>query len=108
MSDKNFYQDLTKPYQKQMLQALKEFVAINSVYDESTVSEENPFGQGVSNALKYIANLAKNDGFIVHNYDNKIVEILTNNEEKNISILAHADVVPVGTGWPQDPFTVLE
>ena len=108
MSDKNFYQDLTKPYQKQMLQALKEFVAIDSVYDENTVSEENPFGQGVSNALKYIANLAKNDGFIVHNYDNKIVEILTNNEEKNISILAHADVVPVGTGWPQDPFTVLE
>ncbi len=108
MSDKNFYQDLTKPYQKQMLQALKEFVAIDSVYDESTVSEENPFGQGVTNALKYIANLAKNDGFIVHNYDNKIVEILTNNEEKNISILAHADVVPVGTGWPQDPFTVLE
>ena len=108
MSDKNFYQDLTKPYQKQMLQALKEFVAIDSVYDESTVSEENPYGQGVSNALKYIANLAKNDGFIVHNYDNKIVEILTNNEEKNISILAHADVVPTGTGWPQDPFTVLE
>ena len=108
MSNKNFYQDLTKPYQKQMLQSLREFVAIDSVYDESTVSEDNPFGQGVSNALKYIANLAKNDGFIVNNYDNKIVEILTNNEEKNISILAHADVVPVGTGWPQDPFTVLE
>ena len=108
MENKNFYQELTKPYQKEMLQSLKEFVAIDSVYDESTVSEENPFGQGVSNALKYIENLARKDGFIVNNYDNKIVEILTNEEEKNISILAHADVVPVGTGWPQDPFTVLE
>ena len=108
MSNKDFYQELTKPYQKDLLQSLKEFVAIDSVYDENTVSEENPFGQGVTNALKYIENLARKDGFIVNNYDNKIVEILTNNEEKNISILAHADVVPVGTGWPQDPFTVLE
>ena len=108
MSNKDFYQELTKPYQKDLLQSLKEFVAIDSVYDEKTVSEENPFGQGVTNALKYIENLARKDGFIVNNYDNKIVEILTNNEEKNISILAHADVVPVGTGWPQDPFTVLE
>lgn len=91
-----------------MLKALKEFVAIDSVYDESTVDKENPFGKGVTAALKYIENLARNDGFIVTNYDNKIVEILTNNEEKNIAILAHADVVPVGTGWPQDPFTVLE
>ena len=108
MSNKNFYQELTKPYQKEMLKSLKEFVSIDSVYDESTVSKENPFDQGVSNALKYIENLARKDGFIVNNYDNKIVEILTNEEEKNIAILAHADVVPVGTGWPQDPFTVLE
>ena len=108
MSDKYFYQDLTTPYQQQLLQSLKEFVAIDSVYDEKTVDAENPFGKGVSNALKYIENLARKDGFIVNNYDNKIVEILTNNEEKNISILAHADVVPVGTGWPQDPFTVFK
>ncbi|MCQ2800765.1 MAG: Sapep family Mn(2+)-dependent dipeptidase [Bacilli bacterium] len=108
MSKNNFYQELTKPYQAQMLKALKEFVAIDSVYDESTVDKENPFGKGVTAALKYIENLARNDGFIVTNYDNKIIEILTNYEEKNIAILAHADVVPVGTGWPQDPFTVLE
>ena len=108
MSNKDFYQELVKPYQGQLMQSLKEFVAIDSVYDESTVDEQNPFGKGVSKALQYIENLARKDGFIVTNYDNKIVEILTNNENKNIAILAHADVVPVGTGWPQDPFTVVE
>ena len=108
MPNKDFYQELVKPYQAQLMQSLKEFVAIDSVYDESTVDAQNPFGKGVSKALQYIENLARKDGFIVTNYDNKIVEILTNNEEKNIAILAHADVVPVGTGWPQDPFTVLE
>ena len=103
-----YYQNLTKPYKEEMLKSLKEFVAIDSVYDESTRDKENPFGKGVSKALKYIENLARKDGFIVNNYDNMVVEILTNELEPNITIMAHADVVPVGTGWPQDPFTVLE
>ena len=108
MKKELYYQELTKPYQEELLKSLKEFVAIDSVYDEDSRDEDNPFGKGVSSALKYIANLAKKDGFIVHNYDNMVVEILTNKLEPNITIMAHADVVPTGTGWPQDPFTVLE
>ena len=103
-----FYQELTKPYQNELMKSLKEFIAIDSVYDESTVNQENPFGKGVSEALKYMENLAKKDGFIVNNYDNMVVEILTNELEPNVTIMAHADVVPVGTGWPQDPFTLTE
>ena len=108
MNKNTFYQDLTKPYKDKMLKALKELVAIDSVYSDETRSEEDPFGKGVSKALQYVADLAKKDGFIVNNYDNMVVEILTNELEPNITIMAHADVVPVGTGWPQDPFTVLE
>ena len=104
----DFYQQLVKPYREEMMKALKEFIAIDSVYDEESRDEENPFGKGVSKALQYIANLAKKDGFIVNNYDNMVVEILTNELEPNITIMAHADVVPVGTGWPQDPFTLTE
>ena len=108
MSKANFYQDLVKPYQEEMMKSLKELVAIDSTYDEETKDEKNPFGKGVSKALQYVANLAKKDGFIVNNYDNMVVEILTNDLEPNITIMAHADIVPVGTGWPQDPFTILE
>ena len=108
MKKNSFYQDLTKPYTDEMMKSLKEFIAIDSVYDESTVDKENPFGKGVSNALQYIEKLAKKDGFIVKNYDNMVVEILTNELEPNVTIMAHADVVPTGTGWPQDPFTLKE
>ena len=108
MAKSNFYQDLVKPYQKEMMKSLKELVAIDSTYDEKTRDKENPFGKGVSKALQYIENMAKKDGFIVHNYDNYVVEILTNELEPNITIMAHTDIVPVGTGWPQDPFTILE
>lgn len=108
MEKTKFYQDLVKPYQEEMMKSLKEFIAIDSVYDEETRSEMDPFGKGVSKALQYIENLAKKDGFIVKNYDNMVVEILTNDLEPNVTIMAHADVVPTGTGWPQDPFELTE
>ena len=108
MAKDNFYQNLVRPYREEMLKSLKELIAIDSTYDESTRDAQNPFGKGVSKALQYVAALAKRDGFIVNNYDNYIVEILTNELEPNITIMAHADIVPVGTGWPQDPFTMVE
>ena len=108
MEKTKFYQELVKPYQEEMMKSLKEFIAIDSVYDEESKDEANPFGKGVSKALQYIENLAKKDGFIVHNYDNMVVEILTNELEPNVTIMAHADVVPTGTGWPQDPFELTE
>ena len=108
MAKDNFYQNLVKPYQEEMMKSLKELIAIDSTYDESTVDKDNPFGKGVTKALNYVAEMAKKDGFIVKNYDNKIVEILTNELEENITIMAHTDIVPVGTGWPQDPFTMIE
>ena len=101
------YDTITLNTHEDLLENLNKFVAINSVYDEETVSKENPFGKGVSEALDFIATLAKKDGFKVTNYANKMVEILCG-EGKNITILAHADVVPAGTGWNQDPFKMVD
>ena len=108
MKKKTYYDKLTQKYQKDLLKSLSEFVAIDSVHDESTVSEKDPFGVGVSNALKYIEDLARNDGFEVTNYDNMVVEILFGEGKKNLTIMAHADVVPAGTGWQDPPFKMVE
>ena len=105
---KTYYDKITKKYRKDLMNSLKEFVAINSAYDESSVSKENPFGIGVSHALQYIASLAHKDGFTVNNYDNMVVEILYGKGSKNLTIMAHADVVPAGTGWDFEPFTMTE
>lgn len=102
------YDQITKKYEKDAMKTLKEFVAINSVLDESSADKANPFGKGVSKALNYFAEVAKKDGFIVNNYDNMVIEILVGNGDKNITIMAHADVVPAGNGWSQDPFEVVE
>ena len=105
---KTQYDKLTAKYQKPLLKSLEEFVAIDSSLDESTTNETNPFGAGVSDALNYITNLARKDGFEVTNYDNKVVEILYGRGEKNLTIMAHADVVPAGDGWSDDPFKMIE
>ena len=101
------YDTITLNTHEELLENLGKFVAINSVYDESTVSKEDPFGKGVSKALDFITKLAKKDGFKVTNYDNKVVEILSG-EGKNITMMAHADVVPAGTGWDQNPFEMVD
>lgn len=108
MQNQSNYSKICAPYQDALMNSLKEFIAINSVYDPSTVSDVNPFGEGVSKALDYIARLAKRDGFEVINHANKVVEILVGSGEKNITIMAHADVVPAGTGWEHDPFTLVD
>lgn len=106
---KTYYDKITKKYQKELLSTLGEFISINSVYDGETANEENPFGVGVSKALNFIAEVAKKDGFEVTNYSNKVVEILYGEGDKNLTIMAHADVVPAGkTGWDQDPFEMVE
>ena len=109
MNKNSIYSKLSEKYQNELITNLKKFVNINAVYDESTRDKKNPFGVGVTNALNFITDLARKDGFEVTNYNNMIVEILAGKGDKNITILAHADVVPAGdTGWNQDPFALKE
>lgn len=103
----SIYAFLCKDYENDMIAKLKDFIAIDSTFDENTVDENNPFGKGVTKALEFIANLAREDGFKVTNYDNKVVEIICGEGEKNLTIMAHADVVPAGEGWKHDPFNMV-
>ena len=59
------YKNLLKPYLTQMDIALRKFVSINSVYDETTTTKEMPFGKGVDEALKFIGSLGEQYGFKV-------------------------------------------
>ncbi len=87
-----------------LLKTLKEWINIPSVYDESTISKGKPFGNGVANALSYIAQKAQQDGFNVDTCDGYATEISFGTGEDLVMILGHCDVVPVGTGWELDPY----
>lgn len=105
---KTEYELLTAPYKDLCIENIKKFCAINSERDPSTIDAENPCGKGVTKALKWFEELAKKDGFEVTNYGNKIVEANIGSGEKNLTIMAHADVVPAGSGWAHDPYEVHE
>jgi succinyl-diaminopimelate desuccinylase len=89
--------------EKEAFEALKGFVSINSIYDEKTKTQENPFGLGVRRGLDYIAELGKKMGFNVDFCDHYATE-LSFGEGPLIDIYAHADVVPVSKNWTTDPF----
>ena len=97
------FKKLVKPYQNVSIKNLQKWIQIDSVYDESTKTEEKPFGQGVYNALDFIATLAESEGFNVDRCDNYCTEI-SFGEGDLIAIYAHADVVPVSGKWDYEPF----
>lgn len=93
----------SKAYYSDALKSLKDFISINSIYDEKTVTSQTPFGFGVRKALDYIGNLATKMGFKVDYCDHYCTEI-SYGEGDCLDIYAHADVVPVSKDWKHDPF----
>ncbi len=67
-----------------------------------------PFGQAPADALAQMAVIAEADGFNVKNHENYILECNFNDNETALGIIAHLDVVPEGSGWSSDPFTLTE
>ena len=55
------YKKICKKYEKDVVENLRKWIRIPSVYDETTVSKDKPFGEDVHNALDFIAK--KNDGY---------------------------------------------
>src|SRR5690606_7028300 len=53
-----------------LIRDLQGLVRIRSVYDETTVGEDTPFGEGPKNALDYMLEKGKENGFQVKNVDN--------------------------------------
>lgn len=101
------YQHLISGIKNELLADLSEWVQINSVHDDTTASVTTPFGLGVSKALSWMANKARQDGFEVVEYDGYVVEITYGDLPETVMILGHADVVPEGDGWTDDPFSGL-
>ena len=101
------YREMVEPYKEVALKTLKELVAIDSVLDPKTQSEDKPFGEGVDKALDYVAKLGEKLGFKVNRCDNYVTELTYGEGDKIFDIYGHCDVVPVQKEkWVHDPFKV--
>ncbi|HBO2457273.1 TPA: dipeptidase PepV, partial [Pseudomonas aeruginosa] len=91
-------------YENQMIDDLKGLLSIESVRDDSKASEDAPVGPGPRQALDYMYELSKRDGFSTHDVDHIAGRIEAGQGEDVLGILCHVDVVPAGDGWDSDPF----
>ena len=65
-----------------------------------------PFGKGPAEALALAERMIADAGFTAVNHENYVVTGDMNGKETKLSILAHLDIVPVGTGWTRPPLTL--
>jgi len=107
LMERNIAMNWIKEVEKQKEQLIldtQKFLQFKSVLDESTKGPDAPFGAGIQEALHYLLEKGKKDGFNVRNLDGYAAHIEMGEGEEIVGILCHIDVVPEGDGWSSDPF----
>ena len=99
----NFY-ELVLSRKDEIIEKTKELLRIPSVLDKFDPKSETPFGVEINNALHYMIDLAKEDGFITKNINNYAAHIEYGSGKEIFGVLCHLDVVPTGEGWTNPPF----
>ena len=93
--------------EKAIFHDIARVVAINSV--EGQPQPGMPFGEGPTRALNEGLAIARELGLDTVNCENYIgYAQLGEGDGKYLATITHLDVVPVGDGWTQDPFTMWE
>ena len=108
------YLERLDTYRDDMLKTLGEIVSKPSVKADPVKTADGkvyPFGQGVQEALECMLKIGRDEGFEVYNDENYAGHIewkAENGGKGYFGIVGHLDVVPVGTGWTTDPFTMVD
>lgn len=82
---------------EEMLEDLACLVRIDS--QKGTPKDGKPFGEGPAKVLQEAETLMKKCGLSTRNYENYVITGDFSDQEKELDILAHLDVVPVTQDW---------
>ena len=99
------YLQIIEDNRQEMLQTLKDLVAIPSVAGEA--EGDSPFGKEVQRAFDFALEKGRRDGFDVKNVDNYGGHIeFKGKSDEVVAVVGHLDVVPAGdlSNWKTDPF----
>ncbi|MBP5431835.1 Sapep family Mn(2+)-dependent dipeptidase [Ruminococcus sp.] len=96
--------DYLTAHKQEMIDFLAELVAISSIQGDE--EEGFPFGREPARALESMLKKCEEFGFITENIDNYVGAADINVLPPKLAVLTHLDVVPVGSGWTSDPYTL--
>ena len=108
------YLDRLGSYREDMLETLGELVSYPSVRADAVKTPDGqilPFGKGVNDAFMYMLAKGSEMGFDTYNDENYAGHIEWKAPEGGdgyFGIIGHIDVMPEGTGWSSDPFTMTD
>lgn len=87
------------------IKTLEKLISFKST--ASIASDGAPFGLETQKALEFFLQTASDMGFTTINYDNYAGEVVFG-EGEEVGIIGHLDVVPAGSNWQTDPFTLTK
>lgn len=90
------------PRKKEMIDALKVVMSVESVKDEP--QNLMPYGKGVFDALMRMMNIAERLDFDSVTFFSRLGYVEYGDGEEVLAVLTHLDVVPPGDGWTVPPF----
>lgn len=95
-----------KAHEDRIFADIARLVAINSVEGEAAPGA--PFGEGPARGLAEGLQIARELGLDTVNCENYIGYAQIGEGEDYLATITHLDVVHVGDGWTEDPFTMRE
>ena len=90
---------------KDMIDDICALVQIDSTRGES--QEGKPFGNGPASALEKALDICKREGLPTKNVDGYMGYGSFGESQSYIGIIGHVDVVEVGDGWIDPPFSAV-
>lgn len=98
------YLDLCEQYKEAFLSDLKGLIKFPSIENLEEAKPNAPFGKDVREALDYMLDLGRKEGFEVIDYNGYAGVISYGEGEESVGVLGHLDIVPIGEGWTKDPY----
>ncbi|MEI7667756.1 MAG: dipeptidase PepV [Erysipelotrichaceae bacterium] len=99
----DFYAEALKR-KEAMIKDLQGLIQIPSLYDETTIKDQAPFGKELRRALDYVLRKGQAFGFKTKDVDGYAGVVEFGEGSQIMGVLGHLDIVPIGTGWSVDPF----
>ena len=93
-------------HEREYLADLKELIAIDSARADALPGM--PYGKNCADVLKKAQEILAKYGFDTVNDDNYVITADLNENETELGVLAHLDIVPTGDGWKRPPLEMQE